>query len=186
MDAEEQGAVMSQVSVRSPGAGPAVARRVRVARTSDGNDDPVRFASADGSELQASETVAHRVLEHWQWAVQEASSTAPSDETRTALRRLALWYERMCADEMYKTAAPADGLDALMAGEREPDSFLCRRVVVTHWAIRVAQELARFRRRGAEGDGDTASSLLAHAQLDLALRGAFDRLGRPGSTSVTR
>ena len=102
---------------------------------------------------------------------------AHSDEARTALRRLAAWYERICVDDMYKNSAPADGLDALAAGKRGSDSLRIRRVVVAHWAIRVAQELARFRRQGFAGDADQTAALLAHAKLDLALRGAFDRLG---------
>jgi len=102
--------------------------------------------------------------------------TASSDEARIALRGLAAWYERICVDDTYDNPAPADGLDALTAQERGPDHLLLRRDVVSHWAVRVAEELAEWRRRGLASDGDPAVTLLAYAKLDLALRGAFDKL----------
>ncbi len=65
-------------------------------------------------------------------------------------------------------------------------SLLVERVVVTHWAVRVAQELAEFRWRRITGDRDRATALLAQAKLDLALQGAFDWLNRlvPVATRV--
>ena len=129
-----------------------------------------------GPTAELSKTVARSALEHWQWAVRGVLFTSPSDGARTALRGLAAWYDRICVDETYDNPAPVDGLDALTAEERGPDSLLLRHVVVAHWAVRVAQELAECRRRGHGGDGDPAATLLAHTKLDLALQGAFDRL----------
>jgi hypothetical protein len=83
----------------------------------------------------------------------------------------------MCVDETYDNDAPPDGLDILMAEGRRPDHLLLRSDVVTYWAVRVAQELAEWRRGRLAGVGDSAATLLAHAKLDLALQGAFDRLG---------
>jgi hypothetical protein len=107
--------------------------------------------------------------------VRGVPSIAPSGEECTALRALKVWYERMCVDGMYDHPAPVDGLDALTALERGPDGDLSRRVVVCHWAVRVAEELAGCR-RGLTDDGNSATAALEHTKLDLALQGAFDRL----------
>jgi len=135
-------------------------------------DDSIRCEAFDADESSA--TVARSALEHWRWALRGVPFTASSDEARIALRGLAAWYERICVDGTYDNPAPADGLDALTAQEREPDHL--RRDVVSHWAVRVAEELAEWRRRGLASDGDPAVTLLAYAKLDLALRGAFDKL----------
>ena len=126
--------------------------------------------------IEASAAVARSALEDWHWAVSGSTSANRSDQERSALRDLVAWYEQICIDEKYDGPAPRDGLDALTAQESGPDNLLIRRVVVTHWAVHVAQELAEFRRRRAAGDDDPGALLLAHAKLDLALSGAIDRL----------
>jgi len=133
---------------------------------------------SEGSHRDAatSAAVARSALEHWLWAVRGVPFMASSDEERTALRGLAAWYERVCIDDAYDNPAPADGLDALTAQEHGPDQLPLRRSVVPHWAVRVAQELTEWRRRGLAIDGDPAATVLAYAKLDLALRGAFDKL----------
>ena len=138
-------------------------------------DSRVRFASESDSAVAASTALARSALVHWQWAVRGISFTARSGDACTALRRLTAWYERMCVDDTYDHPAPPDGLDALTALERGEDIDPSQRVLVTHWAVRVALELARWR-RGLTHDGDAATAFLEHAKLDLALQGAFDRL----------
>jgi hypothetical protein len=138
-------------------------------------DVQVRFPSERHSAAEASTALARSALEHWRWAVRGVPFTASSSEACTALRGLTAWYERICVDDLYDHPAPADGLDALTALERGSDLDLSRRVVVTHWAVRVAQELAGCR-RGLRHDGDLAAAFLERSKLDLALQGAFDRL----------
>ena len=137
------------------------------------NDGPAPATEAD-DVAGSSAAVARGALEHWQWAVRGRFLTASSDEARTALRGLAGWYERICVDETYHTPAPAEGIDALMAEGARPDHLFLRSEVVTYWAVRVAQELAEWRRPRSAAVGADAV-LLADAKLDLALRGAFDR-----------
>jgi hypothetical protein len=138
--------------------------------------DLLRLVTQDESAAEVSASLARCSLEQWQWAIRELPLKATSDPARTALRGLAAWYERMCAEDTYGDPAPMDGLDALTAQEREPGNLVLQRVVVTHWSVRVAQELAGFRRQGLAGDNDLAAASLAHAKLDLALRVAFDRV----------
>jgi hypothetical protein len=130
---------------------------------------------SEGDDTEPSTSIARSALEHWQWAVRGAPFTARSNEARTSLRGLAAWYKRICLDDNYDSPAPADGLNALAAQEREPDQYLLRGAVVTHWSVRVAQELAEFRRK-EHTSGLEQTALLASAKLDLALQGAFDRL----------
>jgi hypothetical protein len=137
---------------------------------------PIQYAPDGNNAVESSEVFAHSALQDWQWAVQGVASIAVSDEDRTALRGLVTWYERICVDDEYDSPAPADGLDALAAHEHDADPPLLWRDLVFHWAVRVAQELAECRRPGLAANGDPAASLLAHTKLDLALRGAFDRL----------
>lgn len=105
-----------------------------------------------------SATVASSTLECWQWAVRRVPVTASSDEARIALRGLAAWYARICVDDTYDSPAPSEGLDALTAQARGPDRLLLQRDVVSHWAVRVAQELAGSRRALAS-DCDPAATL---------------------------
>jgi len=136
--------------------------------------DPLLGAVEDEGAAEPSAAVARRALAQWRWAVRALTGTGASTETRAALLGLVAWYERMSADAAYGNPAPVDGLEALATEERGPGRFL-RRTEVAHWAVRVAQELAEFRRRGV-GDEDPSAAFVAHAKLDLALRGAFDRL----------
>ena len=108
-------------------------------------DDSIRCEGYNAAESSAK--IAHSALEHWRWAVRGVPFTASSDEARIALRGLAAWYERICVDDAYDNPAPADGLDSLMAQEREPDHLFLRRDVMSHWAVRDAEELAEWRRR---------------------------------------
>ena len=123
----------------------------------------VRLAIATDTPAEAttSTALAGSALEHWRWAVRGVPFTASSDQARTALRGLAAWYERVSADDAYGNPPPGDGLDALTALEAEPESQHCRRVVVAHWAVRVAEELARCRQRKI---ADSRADALAHTR----------------------
>jgi len=139
--------------------------------TSARGDDREEHRSADADAMASSIAAARRALDYWRWAMRGMPVMETSEESRTALRSLVAWYERVAVDDSYNNPAPADGLDALAAQEHGPNRFRDR-VQVAHWAVRVAQELAECRRTHLD-DGD---SVLAYAKLDLALRGAFDRL----------
>jgi hypothetical protein len=124
--------------------------------------------------IEDSAAVALCALADWRWAVRGSPSESLSDHARTALLGLVAWYERICVDDQYDSPAPVEGLAVLTARERAPNSVLTHRVVVTYWAVRVAQELAEFRRRRITFEDDPAAVLLAHTKLDLAVRGALD------------
>jgi hypothetical protein len=157
-----------------PSSPPALPGQARIARTGHECNDPVRLASQGERASEVSAAQARGALQQWEWALREVALEASSDVARTALRGLSAWYERMCVDDTYADPAPADGLDALTAQERAPHTLTRPRVLVTHWALRVAQELAGFRKQGQACGGDPAAAYLAHAKLDLALQGAID------------
>jgi hypothetical protein len=140
-------------------------------------DNPNRSASEDDNTIESTLAVARSALERWRWAVRGTPFiTDNSDDTQKALRGLVAWYERICVDDTYDSPAPSDGLEALATHQPGPESPLRRRYLICHWAVRVAEELADWHRRVYAGDGDAAAIGLAHAKLDLALRGALDRL----------
>ncbi len=138
-----------------------IARHGQVLHTSE-NDRAVEKSSA----------LARSALDHWKPAVRGIPFLDPSGETSAALSRLVDWYERICIDDLYNKPAPLACLDALIVIERSHSS---RRVVMTHWAVRVAQELVEYRRE-LRNDSDSAITFVNHAKLDVALQGAFDRL----------
>ena len=147
--AEEMDGVMSQVRLHSP--------------------DPV---------VEDSGSVASSALRRWRWAVRGSPSTSASDDqARIALRGHVVSFERICVDDQYDVPAPIDGLDALTIQEEGSDSLVDQRVVVTCWAVRIAQEMAKLPRRRIAADAGPASALLARANLDLPLQGAIDWLG---------
>jgi hypothetical protein len=107
-----------------------------------------------GPGVETSAAVALSALAEWKWAVQGSLSASPTAQARTALRGLVAWYEGICNDNTCHIPAPTDGLEARIGLERGPDGLLTRRIVVSHWAVRVAQELAEFHRREIECDGE--------------------------------
>ncbi len=118
--------------------------------------------------------MARSALDHWRYAVRTALLTTRSDDTGTALRGLAAWYERMCVDADYGNPAPDEGLAALRALADTPTASIGPQLELTYWALHVAQELAACRAQWLSADQGQTTIGIALAKLDVALLGAFE------------
>jgi len=117
-------------------------------------------------------TVACSALDHWRYAVRTVLLTARTDEAGTAMRGLAAWYERMCGGIDYGNPAPEQGLSALVALAEAGNGLIGDQLVLTYWALRVAQELAACRAEWSSAEHATID--VALAKLDVALLGAYE------------
>lgn len=130
--------------------------------------------AGSATEVHMAAAVARSALDHWRHIVRASLLTAPLDGVQSALRGLAAWYERMCIDPDHCNPAPPEGLAASVALERTAVGPTERRIEVTHWAVRVAQELAAYRAQFSSTGESPVAIGLALAKLDVALLGASE------------
>ena len=141
-----------------------------------------RSGAATGNELaglagrfETTAALARSALEYWRHPVRRVLLAVSVDRDAVALRGLAAWYERLCVDVDYAQNAPDEGLDALVTLRSSFDAMVAHDLLVTYWAIRVAEELATCRARcwsDADGSDDAGVAL---AKLELALLSALER-----------
>lgn len=142
-----------------------------VLRDPSGRDAAGQISTSSYETVSA---VARCALDRRRAAVRSVLLAFRSEDTGVALRGLAAWYERMCVDSDYGNAPPEEGVRALMAMGDEEDKPVTRQLVLTYWAVRVAEEVASCRRRWCSKDSTPDDLQVALAKLDLALHGAFE------------
>jgi len=121
------------------------------------------------------ESFALASIQRWRRIVIPLPLTAQSEDQETKLRGLVAWYERVCGDDRYSSAAPVEGIEALLAialGSTLHDLF----VSMAREAIRVAEELVRYRQLMRDsGRADPRSREIARARLELSISTARER-----------
>jgi hypothetical protein len=122
---------------------------------------------------------AARLLGDWSALVQSLPQLISTHVRKRGVSALVEWYERASEEEEYSADPPIEGLDALIdelveaAVPVEIHAELAR----ARWAVRVAEELVRWRRSLVEcGDG-TCETADATSRLELAIEGARRQLG---------
>ena len=133
--------------------------------TIDTDRRPGPEAAFDGAERAALAALAL-----WRRSVRSLSHLAGGDR-QSALLGLATWYEHVCADGRFDDPPPMEGFEALYQVEDELPPRL-RELIVSRWAVRVADELARCRRLRAMGPDCADAWTEALAGLELARQGA--------------
>ncbi|HXW80301.1 MAG TPA: hypothetical protein VEJ84_12425 [Acidimicrobiales bacterium] len=121
------------------------------------------------------ESLALASIQRWRRIVTPLPLTAQSEDQEKKFRGLVAWYERVCADDRYSSAAPVEGIEALLAiplGNTMHDLF----VSMAREAIRVAEELVNYRRLMSEsGHADPRARDIARARLELSISTARER-----------
>jgi hypothetical protein len=119
-------------------------------------------------------------LRAWHRQVREALVILDTPKYSTAIRSLVAWYERAFFDAEFEEPPPSEGLDAVvdeLALAAQPIDSL-RAIADARWAIRVGEELVKWRQCRSLGPG--ASPLgSATNRLELALEEARRQLEHP-------
>lgn len=111
---------------------------------------------------------AAAVIQRWRTWVRALAIMEGQSEKSTELRGLAAWYERLCADERYSNPPPSDAIEALHWLERRGSGIGRERLAGIHGAVRVGEELTRYRRT-AQDQRDELAHTVAVSRLELAL-----------------
>lgn len=90
--------------------------------------------------------VAQAGLSRWARFVRPLPFATLHERDRPALRSLVGWYERVCVDEQYSSPPPRAGMEALLAQCQRNSRPVDNPALVARGAIRVAEELAEYRR----------------------------------------
>ncbi len=81
-----------------------------------------------------------------------------------ALSNLAAWYQRLCADGLYSSSAPTEGVAVLQALDPGAAGWSAELLQRSCWAVMIGEELVACRRRRV-GTGTGASPApAAHRQ----------------------
>jgi len=122
------------------------------------------------------ESLALASIQRWRPVVRSLPLTAQSEVQQRKFRGLVAWYERVCADDVYSSAAPGEGMEALLTmslGSSPHDLF----VSIARDALRVAEELVRYRQLITDSEhADPRSRDIARARLELSISTACERL----------
>ena len=120
------------------------------------------------SERETPFTRATFILRRWRRSIRRLPLGARRED-RDALWELVSWYEAMCLDGRFANPAPKAGLEAfvLMGRERTPLGPH-HDVIVARRALRVAEELANYRRCLRDG-ADVPAVDIAANRLELAI-----------------
>jgi hypothetical protein len=120
---------------------------------------------------------AARALQEWRQLVVALPGRVQLRERAGALEELVAWYERVRADPACADPAPVSGLDALSDELTSAHSYEELGLLApARWAIRVCEELARWRL--CRTDGSSPPTIrVAGSRLDLALMRARQQSG---------
>jgi len=114
------------------------------------------------------------LLRRWAFLVRKIPELLDKDDRKRAVPSLVLWYEQVSEDEGYSVDPPIEGLDVLIDELAEAAVPIETHVELAQarWAIRVAEELVRWRRcRGRSGE-DSRATADTTDRLELAIEGA--------------
>lgn len=117
---------------------------------------------------------ASRLLRAWIPLVRKLPELVNKDDRKRVVPALVLWYTHAAEEEEYSADTPVEGLDALIdeLAEAVVPIDAHAELAQARWAIRVAEELVRWRRclrRSGEGSREMAD---VTDRLELAIDGA--------------
>ena len=131
--------------------------------------------SALGADLADEATI---LLRGWFPLVRILPSLILQEDRRDGTRGLVVWYRRVFEDAGYASGPPIEGLDALI-DELAPfvvASDVHVGLARARWAIRVAEELVRWRSCSDGNGNDPVRASRARDRLELAITGARRQL----------
>lgn len=137
-------------------------------------DRPHTDRTSDGPDLEGAASVELRA---WHHVVRALPHLVGVEDRRTPMRGLVAWYGRVVECDDFATDPPMEGLDALvdeLALVTVPFDVHAE-LARARWAIRVAEELVRWRRLA---DGDSESTKCTADRLQRAIEEARTHMRR--------
>lgn len=128
------------------------------------------------------------MLRDWSAQVSELPQLLNTDERKRAAGALVRWYERASEDEEYSADPPIEGLDALIDELAEAAVPIDAHIELAQaqWAVRVAEELVRWRSSLVESGDGTREMADATNRLELAVEVARRQIGDGGGLANAR
>jgi hypothetical protein len=121
------------------------------------------------------------LLRGWFPLVRILPSLILQEDRSDATWGLVVWYERVFEDAEYASGPPIEGLDALIdeLAHFVVASDVHLSLARARWAIRVAEELVRWRSCADRTGDDPVRVSRARDRLELAMEGARRQLSAP-------
>jgi hypothetical protein len=118
---------------------------------------------------------AVRLLRDWSVPVRDLPQLLSTEDRNQAARVLVRWYVDVFEDEAYSADPPIEGLDALIdeLAEAAVPVDTHAELAQVRWAVRVAEELVRWRSSVVESGEGTRERADATNRLELAIEGAL-------------
>jgi hypothetical protein len=122
---------------------------------------------------------AARLLRDWSALVRSLPQLLSTDDRKRAVGALVSWYAEVSEDEAYSADPPIEGLDALIdeLAEAAVPMYTHAELAQVRWAVRVAEELVRWRSSLVESGEGTRETADATNRLELAIEGARRQVG---------
>ncbi len=122
---------------------------------------------------------AARLLRDWSALVRRLPQLISTDDRKQAVGTLVSWYADVSEDEANSADPPLEGLDALIdeLAEAAVPVEIHAELAQARWAVRVAEELVRWRSSLYESGEGTRETADATNRLELAIEGARRQLG---------
>ena len=119
-------------------------------------------------------------LRAWYDVVRALPTLISEDARRQSIRSLVVWYERVFEEEGFAFDPPLEGLDILIDEPAVPTvpSDVHAELARARWAIRVGEELVKWRVCHRYTGPDSAPAVLAADRLDLAIQEACRQIER--------
>jgi anti-sigma B factor antagonist len=126
------------------------------------------------AELARQATLA---MQAWLPFVQGIPLWARTPRHIDALDGLVAWYERVCTDVRCSSPSPVEGLDAFVDEFTDGSAYeTFMRFGLARWAIRVSEELVRWRASLSDNVAPSKGRVLS-SRLELALKTAIRQFG---------
>jgi hypothetical protein len=122
---------------------------------------------------------AARLLRDWSALVRRLPELLSTDDRKRAVGALVSWYVDVSEDEACSADPPIEGLDALIdeLAEAAVSVEIHAEIAQARWAVRVAEELVRWRSSLCESGEGTRETADATSRLELAIEGARRQVG---------
>lgn len=104
--------------------------------------------------------------------VRSLPSLVSGEEWRRSLGRLVTWFEQVCIDARYSSAAPEEGIRAICRTTHPSAGLSSDDFAGARWAVSLAEEVVACRRLlGSGGDTDVVAYQAALSRLEVSMSG---------------
>jgi hypothetical protein len=122
---------------------------------------------------------AASLLRDWSALVRRLPQLLGTIDRKRAVGALVSWYADVSEDDAYSADPPIEGLDVLIdeLAEAAVPIEIHAELAQARWAVRVAEELVRWRSSLVESGEGTRETADATSRLELAIEGTRRQVG---------